>query len=403
MQECRDHAPSAAHRIDWQRHRRSDLATPSRIRADRDALALALRNLLDNASKYSPNRPRVSVSVETARALSSGSPSKTEGAGIPKDEQRAIFRKFARGSSARALNVKGTGIGLAMAEQIVKAHGGRLELESEPGAAAASPCCSLRGRVTHAHEDRSSSSRTSQVSPWPSKTTCAGKATRQNWRPMETTAERRAHVARVRPDSAGRHVAQARRLRGVPRCATRRDRHADRDADRADAGGGEGAWGWKSGADDYVTKPYSARELRARVKAHLRRERRASADVYRFGDAELDFSRCELRRAGQGRGTLGARVQAAVGLRSPRSGRLLTRAQLLDEVWGRGTHVTDRVVDNQVTNLRKKIEPDPSTAVSRRAARTRLPVRWRRRDRAMTFGRSSDDALLLPCSQGGAS
>jgi DNA-binding response OmpR family regulator len=42
-----------------------------------------------------------------------------------------------------------------------------------------------------------------------------------------------------------------------------------------------------------------------------------------------------------------------------RSGRLLSRAQLLDEVWGPGTNVTDRVVDNQVTNLRKKIEPDP--------------------------------------------
>ena len=43
-----------------------------------------------------------------------------------------------------------------------------------------------------------------------------------------------------------------------------------------------------------------------------------------------------------------------------RSGRLLTRAQLLDEIWGPGTHVTDRVVDNQVTNLRKKIEPEPA-------------------------------------------
>ena len=56
-----------------------------------------------------------------------------EGPGIPKDEQRTIFQKFARGSAARALNVKGTGIGLTMADQIVRAHGGRLELDSEPG------------------------------------------------------------------------------------------------------------------------------------------------------------------------------------------------------------------------------------------------------------------------------
>jgi signal transduction histidine kinase len=53
--------------------------------------------------------------------------------GIPRQEQRDVFRKFIRGSSARKLNVKGTGIGLTMADQIVKAHGGRLELTSEPG------------------------------------------------------------------------------------------------------------------------------------------------------------------------------------------------------------------------------------------------------------------------------
>jgi two-component system phosphate regulon sensor histidine kinase PhoR len=55
------------------------------------------------------------------------------GAGITKQEQREVFRKFVRGTAARALNVRGTGIGLAMVDQIVKAHGGHLELTSEPG------------------------------------------------------------------------------------------------------------------------------------------------------------------------------------------------------------------------------------------------------------------------------
>ena len=116
--------------------------------------------------------------------------------------------------------------------------------------------------------------------------------------------------------------------------------------------------GLEAGADDYVTKPYSPRELRARVKAHLRRAARQSTDVYRFGDAEFDFRRCELRRSGSpvDLSALEFRLLAAF---VKRSGRLLTRAQLLDEVWGSGTHVTDRVVDNQVTNLRKKIEPNP--------------------------------------------
>ena len=116
--------------------------------------------------------------------------------------------------------------------------------------------------------------------------------------------------------------------------------------------------GLEAGADDYVTKPYSPRELRARIKAHLRRGARQLGAVVRFGDAELDFTRCELRRNGK-RIDLSALEFKLLAAFVKRSGRLLTRAQLLDEVWGRDTHVTDRVVDNQVTNLRKKIEPNP--------------------------------------------
>ena len=116
--------------------------------------------------------------------------------------------------------------------------------------------------------------------------------------------------------------------------------------------------GLEAGADDYVTKPYSPRELRARVKAHLRRSGRQAGEIVRFGDAELDFTRCELRRSGTVVDLSALEFKLLTAF-VKRSGRLLTRAQLLDEVWGRDTHVTDRVVDNQVTNLRKKIEPNP--------------------------------------------
>ena len=116
--------------------------------------------------------------------------------------------------------------------------------------------------------------------------------------------------------------------------------------------------GLEAGADDYVTKPYSPRELRARVKAHLRRSARQVGEVYRFGDAELDFVRCELRRNGKAVDLSALEFKLLTAF-VKRSGRLLTRAQLLDQVWGSGTNVTDRVVDNQVTNLRKKIEPNP--------------------------------------------
>ena len=131
VQECRDQSPSAAHRIECLA---PDDGRPVHmgIRADREALALALRNLVDNAVKYSPESSTVRVSV-TLRGAFVGIAVADEGLGIPKDEQRTIFQKFARGSAARALNVKGTGIGLNIADQIVRAHGGRLELDSEPG------------------------------------------------------------------------------------------------------------------------------------------------------------------------------------------------------------------------------------------------------------------------------
>jgi two-component system alkaline phosphatase synthesis response regulator PhoP len=116
--------------------------------------------------------------------------------------------------------------------------------------------------------------------------------------------------------------------------------------------------GLDCGADDYVTKPYSPRELRARIKAHLRREQKSDGEVHCFGDAELDTRRCELKRAGRVI-ELSALEYKLLATFVAHAGRVLTRAQLLDEVWGRGTHVTDRVVDNQVTNLRKKIEPEP--------------------------------------------
>lgn len=132
VDEFREQVSSATQRIELQapalHHRFDDFS----IRADREAIALALRNLLDNAIKYSPDSSTVRVSVQSRGALTSISVA-DQGPGIPQTEQRNIFRKFVRGTAARTLNVKGTGIGLAIADHIVKAHGGRLEVDSEPG------------------------------------------------------------------------------------------------------------------------------------------------------------------------------------------------------------------------------------------------------------------------------
>jgi DNA-binding response OmpR family regulator len=117
--------------------------------------------------------------------------------------------------------------------------------------------------------------------------------------------------------------------------------------------------GLDAGADDYITKPYSPRELRARIRARLRRLAPVGA-VTRFGDCELDMSRAELRRAGQVVTTTHLELKLlAVFLARP--GRVLTRRVLIDEAWGHDIAVTERVVDNQIAHLRQKIEPTPST------------------------------------------
>jgi signal transduction histidine kinase len=128
--EFRERATISAHRLELNvAHAGSD---QWRVRADREALSLALGNLLDNALKYSPEASTVRVSLDARNGMA-GIAVLDAGPGISKEEQRAVFRKFVRGAAARTFHVKGTGIGLTMADEIVRAHGGRLELASKPG------------------------------------------------------------------------------------------------------------------------------------------------------------------------------------------------------------------------------------------------------------------------------
>ena len=121
----------------------------------------------------------------------------------------------------------------------------------------------------------------------------------------------------------------------------------------------EKVMGLELGADDYVTKPYNPRELRARVKAVLRRTSPDNPDVIRFGLVEVDFARCEVRRNGA-RVDLSATEFKLLGAFVRSQGRVLSREQLLDAAWGAGIAISDRVVDNHIVSLRRKIEVDPT-------------------------------------------
>lgn len=105
-----------------------------RVRADREALARAIWNLLDNAVKYSPDHRTVRVAVVGGGNGRLSISVQDRGAGIAPDEQGRIFEKFVRGDSARMAGVKGTGIGLAMVRHIVDGHGGDISVTSQPGA-----------------------------------------------------------------------------------------------------------------------------------------------------------------------------------------------------------------------------------------------------------------------------
>jgi two-component system alkaline phosphatase synthesis response regulator PhoP len=117
--------------------------------------------------------------------------------------------------------------------------------------------------------------------------------------------------------------------------------------------------GLQLGADDYVTKPFSAAELRARIQAVIRRSTEETVGVYRFGECEMDFDRGEVRRSGRVVETTAQEFRLlTVFIR--RRGRVLSREQLIEQAWGSQTHIGDRVVDTHILNLRKKIEPVPT-------------------------------------------
>ena len=120
--------------------------------------------------------------------------------------------------------------------------------------------------------------------------------------------------------------------------------------------------GLELGADDYVTKPFSLKELTARIKALLRRveDYQEEMSVYRFGDVELDFQKYESRKAGQDLGLSPLELRI-LKLMITRKGKVITRDEFLDAIWGvDNLIVSHRTVDSHIAHIRKKVEENPS-------------------------------------------
>ena len=324
-------------------------------------LVTAVANLIANAVQYSPERSRVAVGM--ARRGDDVEITVTDqGPGIPEEEQERVFERFFRSDPARSRNTGGTGLGLSLVKHAVAGHGGSIRVWSRPGSDRP-PARGGAGRTGDARKGH----RVTSILIVEDEAALA--------EPLEYLLSREGYETTTASDGVAALAAFDRSppdlvlldlmLPGIPGtevCRRLRARSQTpiimltaKDAEI------DVVLGLELGADDYVTKPYSSRELLARIRAVLRRrvEPDLDAGVLEAGPVRMDVDRHTVSVAGR-EIAMPLKEFELLELLLRNAGRVLTRGQLIDRVWGADYFGDTKTLDVHIKRIRAKIEETPS-------------------------------------------
>lgn len=272
------------------------------------------------------------------------------GIGIPREEQEKIFERFYRVKNGAAKG--GYGLGLYLVRHIMDAHGGKVELESEPGEAAVSGWCFMDKILIIEDEEDLLKGLELNLSREGYQVLKAANGEEG----MRLALRENPHLILLDimlPGMNGLDVCRELRHKGFEApiiMLTARSEEVDR------------VVGLEIGADDYVTKPFSRRELLARIRVRLRRQPARSSEQlprYKFDDVEIDFEKyCATKKGAPLE--LTPKEYDILRLMIRHHGEVLTRDRMLNEVWGYEAYPTSRTVDTHIVKLRQKLEDDPA-------------------------------------------
>ena len=340
-----------------------------------DEVALALGNLVANAVAYSPDNSRVVVAARADEMMVDLTVT-DQGIGIPAGEIDRIFERFYRIDPARHRSTGGTGLGLSIVKHVAASHGGEVRVWSVEGQGST---------FTLALPRRPSDVSSAPARPPPHDQPTGGNAVTRvlvvedeesysdalaymlRKEGFDVSVANDGHEALAEFDRTGADIVLLDlMLPGIPGTEVCRQIRTtsnvpvimvsakDAEVDKV--------VGLELGADDYVTKPYSPRELVARIRAVLRRghEVELAPATLEAGPVRMDVERHVVTvNGGDTKLPLKEFELLEMFLRNP--GRVLTRGQLIDRVWGSDYVGDTKTLDVHVKRLRAKIEPDPAT------------------------------------------